>query len=277
MKKILFIILICLPIVLYGQATEQKTLAKFIITDATENGVDITPIIVNAGAYTVFYTSEDDGLIYMANVWAGSNSQSFGPMYGVEIENIDETSESYKTDIFTFNWRYYNDYDTKSGTAKVQVIKIYKPQGIAFSVKIIPEDLDIIIYKGYMEGTVNFERFNRSPKKTESKRFRMDYNYVAFYDVEKEEWSDWSEGNNTFVINYNSNGDIAHYKPNGEMDLYKNISSVEDGYTDSGEHYQIITALDEEGFRFIFQFFDNSSIGLKMIYGDIMIQFSEIK
>ncbi|MDF1868470.1 MAG: hypothetical protein P1U70_26845 [Saprospiraceae bacterium] len=193
------------------------------------------------------------------------------------VENIEETYETYKADFFYFNWRYRNDYDSKSGTAKVQVIKIYKPQGIAFSVKIISENLDIIVYKGYMEGTVNFERFNESPKTTEYKRFREDYNFVSIYDVVKEEWSDWNEGNNSFVINYNSNGDIAHYKPNGEMDLYKKISGVEDDYTDTGEHYQVINALDEEGLRFRFQFFDNSSIGLKMIYGNVMIQFAEIK
>lgn len=143
--------------VLFGQ--RQETLAKFIITDAITNGIDVTPTLLANKAYTVFYTSDNDGLIYMANVWPKSNSQSYGPMYSVESENKRETYETYKADIFYFNWRYINTYDNKTGTAKVQVIKIYKPQGVAFTVKIIPENLDIIVYKGYMEGTIDFSDY----------------------------------------------------------------------------------------------------------------------
>ena len=138
----------------FGQ--RQETLAKFIITDATINGVDVTPTLLANKAYTVFYTSDDDGLIYMANVCPESNSQSYGPMYSVETQKKRETYETYAADIFYFNWRYINTYDNKKGTAKVQMIKIYKPQGVVFTVKIIPENLDIIVYKGYMEGTIYF-------------------------------------------------------------------------------------------------------------------------
>ncbi len=108
-------------------------------------------------------------------------------------------------------------------------------------------------------------------------QFRQDYNLVSIYDSETEKWSDWKEGYNTFVINYNDNGDIAHFKANGEKVVYRKISrEIEEGYTDSNnEHYQVIKALDENGLMFLFQFFDNPKIGLKIIYNDIMIQFSE--
>lgn len=154
---VLVLLLLTFVNVSFGQ--RQETLAKFIITDAITNGVDVTPTLLANNAYTVFYTSDNDGLIYMANVWPKSNSQSYGPMYSVESENKSETYETYKADIFYFNWRYINTYDNKTGTAKVQVIKIYKPQGVAFTVKIIPENLDIIVYKGYMEGTIDFSDY----------------------------------------------------------------------------------------------------------------------
>jgi len=140
-------------------AQNQKTLAKFIITDASKNGIDQTPYLLKAGAYTVFYKSYNDGLLYMANVWPNDNSQSYGPMYSTETTSYNETYESYKADIFYYNWRYINDYDSKKGTAKVQFIKVYKPQGVTFVLKIIPENLDLIIYKGYMEGTVDFSEY----------------------------------------------------------------------------------------------------------------------
>jgi hypothetical protein len=46
------------------------------------------------------------------------------------------------------------------GTAKVRVLKTYKPQGIAVTVKIIPENLEILIYKGYLEGSIDFSAFD---------------------------------------------------------------------------------------------------------------------
>jgi hypothetical protein len=81
-------------------------------------------------------------------------------MYGVETDKLSETYENYEADFFYFNWRYANDYDSKTGTAKVQVVKIYKPQGVAFSVKIIPENLDVITFKGYMDGTIDFSIYD---------------------------------------------------------------------------------------------------------------------
>lgn len=142
-----------------NSSSEQKVIAKFIITDATVNGIDNTPTILDQGAYTVFYNFENDGLIYMANYWPKNESQSYGPMYSSDTKSLNETYETYKADIFYYNWRYTNDYDGKSGTAKVQLTKIYKPQGVAFILKIIPENLDIIIYRGYMEGSIDFSQY----------------------------------------------------------------------------------------------------------------------
>ncbi len=137
-------------------SSEQNILAKFIITDASKNGFDNTTTILEQGAYTVFYTFENDGLIYMANYWPKNKSQSYGPMYSTKTTSYNET---YEADIFNYNWRYTNDYDGKSGIAKIQLTKIYKPQGVSFILKIIPENLDVIVYKGYMEGSIDFSQY----------------------------------------------------------------------------------------------------------------------
>lgn len=142
-----------------AQVENQTVIAKFIITDASKNGYDITSYILENKAYTIFYNSGNDGNIYMANVWPKSDSQSFGRLISVEHESFEETSENYAFDIFNFTWSYINTYDKKRGTAKVQVVKIYKPLGIAFTMKIVPENLDILIYKGFMEGSIDFNMF----------------------------------------------------------------------------------------------------------------------
>jgi hypothetical protein len=108
-------------------------------------------------------------------------------------------------------------------------------------------------------------------------KFRVDYNYIAVFDPETETWGDWKEGDNTFVININERGDIAHLKANGETVVYKKLSDVEEGYTDKGNHhYQILKALDDDGDVFSFQLFDDTSIGLKMMWGSFIIQFAQM-
>lgn len=176
MKNIQFILPLALVSILsfsqseFRQTENQKVIAKFTITDAKIDNVDKTSTLTKVDAYTVFYTKENDGRIYLANVWPKNNSQSFGPMYGgnhsyLELHpkmdfNSEETYENHMANFFYFNWEYTNDYNDKTGIARVQIIKIYKPKGIAYVVKIIPEDSKEIIYKGYMEGRFDFSKYD---------------------------------------------------------------------------------------------------------------------
>lgn len=106
-------------------------------------------------------------------------------------------------------------------------------------------------------------------------RFRVDCTHVSIYNPDTEEWSDWKDGNNTFVININDNGDIMHYKPNGNKVTYRKVSDVEKDKTSSNNEYQIITVIDEDGEEFMFQLFNDRNIGVKFIFkGRGMIQFS---
>ena len=136
---------------------QQETLAQFIITDARINDIDYTEHYVSSGGYIVFY--ETDGDLYMANVLDTENTQSFGRLYSMKHREIEETDENYHTEIYTFRWSYINDYDTKKGPATVQFTKIFKPLGVAFLCKIIPENLDVLEYRGFMEGSVDFSDY----------------------------------------------------------------------------------------------------------------------
>lgn len=159
MKKLFLGILLIINAITFAQTNKQEVLSKFIITDATTNGNDITETILDQRAYLVFYTNNDNNL-YMANVWQKNNSQSFGRLYNTEHKKLKETYENFEADIFYFKWRYINSYDTKKGTATVELIKIYKPQGVTFKITIIPENLDVLVYKGYMEGTLDLNRYS---------------------------------------------------------------------------------------------------------------------
>lgn len=153
MKKIIILLsLLSISSILWGQ--NQKELARFYITHAVNNGHDTTKQIVSWGLYTVFYTI--DGVLYMANVAENHGTQSYGEVYNMRHEVLPETNTQYRMDIFYFNWSYANDYDSGEGTCAVEFSKVYKPQGTVSYLKMVTEDLEVIEYTGYMEGTLNF-------------------------------------------------------------------------------------------------------------------------
>jgi hypothetical protein len=109
---------------------------------------------------------------------------------------------------------------------------------------------------------------------SQNEQFRVDCNLVSFLKGLDSEWSDWVEANNTFVINANDNNDIIHYRGDGEVVVYRNLGGLETLYTKTGERYQIVCVLDEDGNQMSFQMFDDLEIGVKLIKEGFIIQFA---
>ena len=105
-------------------------------------------------------------------------------------------------------------------------------------------------------------------------QFRVDFNYVTFYDPDSKTWSDWETATHTVVFNINQNKDIKHYTAKGEVLIYRNLGNREEDYTSSGKHYQIIEALDDQGNEIRIQLFDDPNIGMKIMNGQFMVQFA---
>ncbi len=116
---------------------------------------------------------------------------------------------------------------------------------------------------------------NEEVANTLPERFRIDCSVYSEYNRESGTWSEWEDEYNSFVMNYNNNGDVAHYKANGDIVMYKKISEIYSGYANSGEGYQTLTVIDEDGVEFNFQLFDDHNIGIKLIYSNKSIQFSK--
>ncbi|MBQ9675205.1 MAG: hypothetical protein IJV42_04690 [Bacteroidaceae bacterium] len=150
-------LLVLLVLSLNCAAQQQKSLAKFIVTHAVNNKVDITEWAVESGISTVFYEVDDE--LYMANYSEDTDEQSWGRVWGFTNQTQEETETEYKADIFRFNWSYKNTYDDKVGACKVEFIKIYKPQGVVSVLRMITESLDVIEYTGYMEGSIDFSSY----------------------------------------------------------------------------------------------------------------------
>lgn len=80
-------------------------------------------------------------------------------MYSFVIEDEKQAYEEHPADYFHFNWQYTNDYDSDKGTSMVSVIRIYKPQGVVIILKMLTESLELFVYTGYMEGSLDFSVF----------------------------------------------------------------------------------------------------------------------
>jgi len=157
MKKLIYLLIaltVLLTILLVNsQTSERVVLSKFIITDGSKNGVDISYNLLEAQAYTIFYTDKNDkdDPIFMANIWPNPDTKSFGPMLDTELFLEDESFENYKTETYYFNWQFENTYDNNKGIGQAQFTKFIEPNGVTSTLIMTLENSDIFIYNGYME------------------------------------------------------------------------------------------------------------------------------
>lgn len=157
MKKYFYVlILVLLTQVSFGQQQSNFTeIIRFIIQDARFNKLDLTPTCINAGAYLNFYRLNGSDQVYFGNVWPKPKTQSYGRAYNIETTHNDATATEYGSETIIFNWSYINDYDKREGTASMKIGITYKPNGTTFLLTMIPETLDVIVYKGYIAGSLN--------------------------------------------------------------------------------------------------------------------------
>lgn len=120
------------------------------------------------------------------------------------------------------------------------------------------------------ENVTEAKRYDTS-KSTD--QFRRDYSYISIYDPATESWGEMQEGSNTFVFNCNDNGDVKHYQANGEMTLYRRVSNIIQDKTNNDKGYQYMNVLNDKGYEIGLQLFDDPNVGLKLIIGNLMVQF----
>lgn len=153
MRKIISVILIFVPTIIIGQIDKQKIISKFVITNGTKNGNDITELLLEQQAYFVFYREYDNSLC-LANVWVKNNSKSYGKVFDNKDEKSGVMSKEFESNIFSFKWNYENTYNNKQGIANVELVMIHKPIGKVFIMTIISENSDVLKYNGYVEGSL---------------------------------------------------------------------------------------------------------------------------
>jgi len=124
--------------------------SKFIIQDARINEQDISESWIKGASYLAFYTISGSEESYFASVNPGQKSNSSGRIFNLTHKLEKETASTYENQVFAFKWSYSNSYDDKKGTADVKIVQFKKNGRIGFMCTINPENLDQVIFKGYM-------------------------------------------------------------------------------------------------------------------------------
>ena len=128
----------------------KESFGKFYITNSLENQHDTTEIVLEAGAFIVFYTNvdKDNKGLFMANVWPNNDSQSFGKTYNHKVfDKKDPLTGAVVTNTL-FKWDYSNTYNSEKGSATVILEQNNSPNDSSFKMTIITSKLNMLIYKG---------------------------------------------------------------------------------------------------------------------------------
>ncbi|HSD07664.1 hypothetical protein [Flavobacterium sp.] len=158
--KTAFTVLLCLIYTIINAQEKEpklklKEVANFEIRDGRSNGTDITPKILENNMHLVLCEYPEINEIYLFNTSEKSDSKSYGRIYSVTKEETPEDENFYKCQLYQFRWSYINTYDKKEGTAKVEIFVTYKPQGVYYELTILPENLNVLVYKGLMTGDLS--------------------------------------------------------------------------------------------------------------------------
>lgn len=163
MKRLLF--LVCLfTISVVAQEKEkndqeQIILTEFIIKDVRFDGVDYSKKAIQDGNRLYFYKVKGSDEVLFSNFWEKSDSQSFGLIHSLQHKSYEETEEFYEIDEYKFIWSYENTYEDKVGTCEMILKLEHKPRGIFFDLKIYPENLEELHYRGEFKGTMDFVKY----------------------------------------------------------------------------------------------------------------------
>lgn len=134
---------------------KQQDIANFQIKEASENGKDITSLVVNRDYYLSLFKSENSNILQFSVICASDESQSYGSIYSIKHETLPDTEKNSKSELYSFYWSYNNTYNTETGTAKIKLLVVYEPKNTLYTLSMQYENLEEFIYKGFIEGDLS--------------------------------------------------------------------------------------------------------------------------
>ena len=91
--------------------------------------------------------------------------------------------------------------------------------------------------------------------------------YTTFVAKQNGVLQDWKQSEVTVVFNPKGVRDVVFYYENGTKRTFHQIGDVNEGKTNSGDGYQIIKCIDQDGYDVAIQLFDTDT-ALRIIVSD---------
>jgi hypothetical protein len=147
--------LVGLACFIYSQenAKRQKVLARFIVTEAWINGVNLSDVYVANKAYFAFYKTGSEP-IALGGVIGDAGHQAFGHVSYIAAKRLKQTTSNEPTDKQSFTWTYENTLDGSKNIANVELIKYYTTNKVEFELKVYTQDHSSLKFRGHMGDTM---------------------------------------------------------------------------------------------------------------------------
>jgi len=116
------------------------------VTEARINKLDYSDQYFDQGQYLTFYRKKIGGLGFL-NTSADHAEYSYGQILNMKRMKMEE--DGCKGEIIYFRWKYRNSYDKDTGYALVQLKRLYRENGVEFSIKIVSKQLEMIELSGF--------------------------------------------------------------------------------------------------------------------------------
>jgi hypothetical protein len=103
---------------------------------------------------------------------------------------------------------------------------------------------------------------------------RLVFNQYATKEA-GQDWSDWKPGQNVFVLFYNNNGDLVHYKSGGKRELYVKRTDWTEVKDKNNNEYIYANFILENGVDCMVQVYTKPRVFVKVIIDDggLVVQF----
>lgn len=119
---------------------------RYIVTEARINKLDYSIDYFDQGQYLAFYSTKN-GESGFLNTTADHSEYSYGQILNLNRVKMEE--DGYKGETIYFRWKYRNSYDKDTGYAFVQLKRLYRENGVEFSIKIVSKKLEKIEFSGF--------------------------------------------------------------------------------------------------------------------------------
>ena len=141
-----YILLVHLLGLLISAGAQNHDPIRYIVTEARINKLDYSNHFFDKGQYLSFYNNKKGQLGFL-NSSADHTEYSYGQILNMKRFNMEE--DVCKAETIYFRWKYRNSYDKDTGYAFVQLKRLYRENGVEFSIKIVSKQLEMIEFSGF--------------------------------------------------------------------------------------------------------------------------------